>query len=74
MNPDYNLTPAQRLEKINKMWSELLKDRINELTKIYGSTRAVGRALNIDHAYLHRLMNGEKQNPSKTVMRKLGLG
>lgn len=34
---------------------------------------AVGRALRIDHAYLHRLANGKKTNPSSSILRKLGL-
>ena len=47
--------------------------RIRELAKTYGSVRAVGRALDIDHAYLHRLADGTKSNPSSEVLKKLGL-
>lgn len=59
--------------KISEMKAALFKSRIDELSKIYGSVRAVGRALNIDHVYLHRLRKGEKQNPSKAIIEKLGL-
>lgn len=65
------------IEDINKKAIELkatlYRKRINALVYVYGSVRAVGNALNIDHAYLHRLSNGEKVNPSKTVLKKLGL-
>lgn len=47
--------------------------RIAELVEVYGSCRKLGRALGIDHAYLHRLMKGTKTDPSKIVLRKLGL-
>lgn len=61
------------LERIQRLKSQIFRARIDELAHIYGSWRAVGRALNIDHVYLHRLAKGEKQNPSKVVLRKLGL-
>ena len=66
-------TYQQDMERIIKLRADLLKRRIDQLAAVYGSVRAVGRALNIDHAYLQRLVKGEKQNPSKTVLRKLGL-
>lgn len=50
-----------------------LRQRIVELQEIYGSCRKVGKALNIDHAYLARLRDGKKTDPSSTVLRKLGL-
>lgn len=56
-----------------KIRAMIYAQRIDELASIYGSIRAVGRALNIDHVYLHRLKKGEKINPSKFVLRKLGL-
>jgi len=55
------------------MKAGLFKLRIDELVNVYGSIRQVGKALHIDHAYLHRLSTGEKQNPSKVILRKLGL-
>jgi hypothetical protein len=63
----------EQMKKLRDMRAKLFEQRISELAGIYGSVRAVGQALNIDHAYLHRLANGEKQNPSKVVLRKLGL-
>lgn len=51
----------------------LLRARIQELAKQHGSLRAAGRVLEIDHAYLHRLQQGEKTEPSEEVLRKLGL-
>ena len=50
-----------------------LADRIAELEAIYGSGRALARALGIDHAYLWRLKTGRKDAPSHTVLKKLGL-
>lgn len=67
------LTPKQEFEEIIRMRNELYSRRISELVNVYGSLRLLGNALNIDHAYLHRLQKGQKQNPSKSVLRKLGL-
>ena len=39
----------------------------------FGSFRAAGEHLGIDHAYLHRLANGANDNPSDEVLAKLGL-
>jgi len=50
-----------------------IQKRITQLVGVYGSVRAVGRALRIDHAYLHRLRKGSKKSPSDSVLRKLGL-
>lgn len=59
--------------RFNQLRAEAVKDRISALVAVYGSVRAVGRALRIDHAYLHRLANGKKTNPSSSILRKLGL-
>jgi len=67
------LSYEQQMRALVKLRAGLFADRIKQLADVYGSVRAVGRALNIDHVYLHRLMSGEKQNPSKPVLRKLGL-
>lgn len=67
------LAPAEMVSKMRDMEAVIYKQRIDELADIYGSVRAVGKALKIDHAYLHRLANGEKQHPSKVVLKKLGL-
>lgn len=62
----------EQMDQVMAMRAKLFSSKINELVSVYGSVRAVGRALNIDHVYLHRLMSGEKKNPSKAVLRKLG--
>jgi hypothetical protein len=40
--------------------------------RIHGSTRAAGKALGVDHAYLHKLSAGLKR-PSDKMLTKLGL-
>ena len=68
-----DLSPDEMLSQAADIRAKVFALRIKELAVVYGSIRAVGRALNIDHVYLHRLMKGERQNPSKQVLRKLGL-
>jgi len=51
----------------------VLQQRIGELIEQHGSLRAAGRALNIDHAYLWRLYEGTKREPTPAVLKKLGL-
>lgn len=51
----------------------MLRARILELEKKHGSLRAASRVLLIDAGYLSRLRDGEKNNPSKSVLRKLRL-
>jgi hypothetical protein len=46
---------------------------IEHLKTKHGSLRAAARAINEDHAYLWRLSNGRKANPSERVLKKLGL-
>lgn len=50
-----------------------LQDRINELVAQHGSLRAVARVTEIDAGYLSRLRSGEKANPDKDKLRRLGL-
>ena len=50
-----------------------LADRIVDLCHQHGSLRAAARVLKMDHAYLSRLLSGEKSNPSAPTLRKLGL-
>ncbi len=50
-----------------------LQDRIDELVAQHGSLRAVARVTEIDVGYLSRLRNGEKVNPEKDKLRRLGL-
>ena len=50
-----------------------IKTRINQLIAEYGTCRAAGKAIKIDHAYLSRLVSGEKKNPSAKTLKRLGL-
>lgn len=50
-----------------------LQDRIDELVAQHGSLRAVARVTEIDAGYLSRLRTGEKVNPEKDKLRRLGL-
>lgn len=50
-----------------------LQDRIDELVQQHGSLRAVARVTEIDVGYLSRLRTGEKVNPEKDKLRRLGL-
>lgn len=50
-----------------------LQDRIDELVAQHGSLRAVARVTEIDVGYLSRLRSGEKVNPKKDTLRRLGV-
>jgi len=50
-----------------------LQDCLQIIISRYPSSSQAARALRIDKAYLHRLLYGGKTNPSKEVLRKLGL-
>jgi len=50
-----------------------LQDRIDELVAQHGSLRAMARVTEIDAGYLSRLRTGEKVNPEKDKLRRLGL-
>ena len=50
-----------------------LQERIHELVAQHGSLRAVARVTGIDAGYLSRLRTGEKANPEKDKLRRLGL-
>lgn len=50
-----------------------LQERIDELVAQHGSLRAVSRVTEIDAGYLSRLRAGEKANPEKDKLRRLGL-
>jgi hypothetical protein len=47
--------------------------RCRQIVVEHGSTRKAADAIGVDHAYLHRLANGECDNPSDEVLAKLGL-
>lgn len=51
----------------------LLRRRINDMAEHHGSLRKAARVLQIDHVYLWRLLNGQKDNPGNTLLRKLGI-
>jgi transcriptional regulator with XRE-family HTH domain len=50
-----------------------LAKRIDHLVAEHGSLRAVARVTQIDAGYLSRLRSGEKVNPDKDKLRRLGL-
>ena len=50
-----------------------LKRRIDEVIKLSEGLRPAARLLSIDPAYLKRLRDGEKTNPSPLILRKLKL-
>jgi hypothetical protein len=50
-----------------------LQERIEQLVERHGSLRAVSRVTEIDAGYLSRLRSGEKANPEKDKLRRLGV-
>lgn len=52
---------------------DLMAERIDALIGKHGSMRAAARVLKIDHAYLWKLRNGQKDNPCKRLLKALGL-
>jgi hypothetical protein len=50
-----------------------LQERIEQLVERHGSLRAVSRVTEIDASYLSRLRSGEKANPEKDKLRRLGV-
>lgn len=50
-----------------------LQERIDHLVQQHGSLRSVARVTEIDVGYLSRLRAGEKVNPEKDKLRRLGL-
>lgn len=50
-----------------------LQERIDQLVQQHGSLRAVARVTEIDAGYLSRLRSGDKMNPEKDKLRRLGL-
>jgi hypothetical protein len=51
----------------------LLTKRLEQLADQHGGVRPAARFLEIDPGYFLRLANGEKDNPSDKLLRKLGL-
>lgn len=50
-----------------------LTERIAELVEQHGSLRAAARVLDVDPGYLSRLSSGAKDEPSDTLLRRMGL-
>ncbi len=61
------------MNDIDKESQQRLADAIDLCVQIWGSLREASKQLEIDVAYLSRLKNGKKTNPSDEVLRKLGL-
>ena len=51
----------------------MLTERIDELVIRHGGLRAAARVLGIDPAYLSKLRQGKKTNPSTQLLRRLKL-
>lgn len=58
---------------INGAAESLPAARIRNLVEQNGSYRKVGELLGVDHAYLHRIAHGEKDNMSDEMLKKIGL-
>jgi len=52
---------------------DCLKVRVAELIKLHGGLRVAARSLGISAPYLKRMGDGQKNNPSKEILTKLGL-
>jgi hypothetical protein len=52
---------------------DLIPAAVKELCDKHGGVRAAARATGINYAYLSRLGNGARSNPTDSVLRKLGL-
>lgn len=50
-----------------------LSERVTELCIQHGGLRAAARAIQVEVGYLSRLGSGEKVNPLKDTLRKMGL-
>ena len=57
----------------NEIRQSLITEKLDNLVARYGSMRAVGEKVKVDHAYLQRLRGGEKTMPSNAILRKIGL-
>ena len=50
-----------------------LSERINQLVHLHGSLQTTAKSTKVDVGYLSRLRSGEKTNPEKATLLKLGL-
>ena len=53
--------------------STVLKSKIAELVGQYGSYRAAGKAIGVDHVYLYRLAKGDKKEAGTAICKVLGV-
>lgn len=53
--------------------TETISAVVTKLIKKHGGIRAAARALDIDAAYLMRMRDGTKNNPSDCTLKKLGI-
>lgn len=51
----------------------IVGEAVKAKVRQHGGLRPAGRAMGIDPAYLKRLRDGEKRDPSDDLLRKLGL-
>jgi rRNA-processing protein FCF1 len=58
----------ERLGRVKTLTEHIVIQSLN-----HGSRRAYGEAIGVDHAYLKRLEDGDKENPSDEVLDKMGL-
>lgn len=56
-----------------KTGSDSLQSWVRHLEQQHGGLRAAARATGVDVAYLKRLRDGEKTNPSDATLARLGL-
>lgn len=52
---------------------QVLSDAVDVLVQRHGGLRKAARAIEVNYAYLSRLWNGLKSNPTDEVLRKLNL-
>ena len=50
-----------------------LQERVAELIAQHGSLRAAARVLQVEPGYLSRLANGDKVNPGKLILGRMGI-
>jgi hypothetical protein len=50
-----------------------LQDRVRQLVELHGGLRAAELFTDLDAGYLRRLLDGEKINPKKYVLDRLGV-
>ena len=64
---------SRELTYHDEMATITIQQRVKEIVIVYDGLRRAARLLNIDPAYLCRLLKGKKKNPSQFILAKLGL-